>query len=490
MTRLRYRNYGTATAPDPDPRNLTVGQVHLGLGAFHRAHQAVYTEDAIRHTGDTRWGIAAFTQRSGVAADRLGPQDGLYTVVERGAGAVSPRVVGVLREARNAAADPAAVIERICDPDVHVVTLTVTEKGYRRHPVTGKLRLDDPEVRADLAAPAPRTVPAVLARAIARRVATGAGPLTVISCDNLPDNGHLLRGLVRDFAEAAGLDGVHDAFDGPTPAATFPSTVVDRIVPATTDDDIAGLERHVGIRDESPVICEPFRQWVIEDRFAGCSPAWSAVGAQLVDDVMPWEQLKLRMLNAAHSMLAYLGLRLGHRSIADAVADPVLADVCLRLFAEDVQPSLAAPPGVDVAGYGESVLTRFRNIALPHTTIQVASDGSQKIGPRLLSTVSARAAQGATASWAALGVAAWALHVIDPVDAAGRPIALADPRADELREKVAGATVPVAVRCLVTDPTIVGDEVSGDPEFTERVVDFADSLDRHGSAALQAEVRP
>ena len=488
MTRLHYRNYGTLTPPDPDPRLITVGQVHLGLGAFHRGHQAVYTEDAIRRSGDMRWGIAAFTQRSGVAAKRLGPQDGLYTIVERGAGAAAPRLVGALREARDAAADPAAVIDRICDPAVHVVTLTVTEKGYRRSPITGGLHLDDCDVRADLAASAPRTVPAVLAHAIARRAATGAGPLTVISCDNLPDNGRLLEGLVRDFAEAAGFDSA--IFAGPGRAATFPSTVVDRIVPATTDDDIAQLEHRTGVRDESPVICEPFRQWVIEDRFAGPSPAWSAAGAHLVDDVMPWEQLKLRMLNAAHSMLAYLGLRLGHRSIADAVADPMLADVCRRLFTEDVVPSLTAPPGVDVTEYGQSVLTRFGNTALPHTTIQVASDGSQKIGPRLLSTVSARAEQGATASWAALGVAGWALHVIDPVDAAGATTALADPRADELREKVAGADVPAAVRRLVTDPTIVGEAVSGDADFADRVVDLADNLYRHGSAALHAEVRP
>ncbi|WP_319458180.1 MULTISPECIES: mannitol dehydrogenase family protein [unclassified Mycobacterium] len=483
MNRLTYRNYGTTTPPEPDPRSLTVGQVHLGLGAFHRAHQAVYTEDAIRATGETCWGIAAFTQRSGAAADRLAPQDGLYTVVERGAGAASPRIVGALREVGNAAADPTAVIERICDPEVHVVTLTVTEKGYRHDPVTGKLRLDDPYVLADLGSRTPRTVPGVLAHAIARRAAAGTGPLTVISCDNLPGNGRQLEGLVREFADAAGLSAVDGA------VAAFPSTVVDRIVPVTTEYDIAELCERTGVRDESPVNCEPFRQWVIENRFAGPVPAWSAVGAQLVDDTAPWEQLKLRMLNAAHSTLAYLGLRLGFRSIAAAVKDPMLADVCRRLFAEDVQPSLLTPPGVDVVAYGESVLARFSNIALPHTTIQVAADGSQKIGPRLLSTVSARAAQGATASWAALGIAGWALHVIDPVDAAGHPIALADPRADELRDIVAGAAVPVAVRRLVTDPSIVGDGLSGDAEFTDRVVGFADNLHRHGFNALHAEVR-
>jgi fructuronate reductase len=483
VTTLRLDSYGTATPPQPDPRSLTVGHVHLGLGAFHRAHQAVYTDDAIRHTGENHWGIAAFTQRSGAAAARLAPQDGLYTVVERGAQAWAPRIIGALREVGDAAADPAAVSDRISDPAVHVVTLTVTEKGYRHNPVTGDLRRDDPHVLADLGSHTPRTVPGVLAHAIARRAAAGAGPLTVISCDNLPDNGRLLERLVRDFADAAGLSGVDDA------AVSFPSTVVDRIVPVTTEYDTAELYERIGVRDAAPVICEPFRQWVIEDRFAGPVPAWSSVGAQLVDDVAPWEQLKLRILNAAHSTLAYLGLRLGYRSIAEAVRDEVLVDVCRRLFAEDVQPSLDVPPGVDVVGYGESVLARFANTALPHTTIQIAADGSQKIGPRLLSTVSARATRGAAARWAALGIAGWALHVVDPVTADGRPVELADPRADELAAMTAGLPVAEAVRRLVSDPTVVGADTAQNTEFTERVVTLAGDLHRHGSAVLLAEVR-
>ncbi|HET6733892.1 mannitol dehydrogenase family protein [Mycobacterium sp.] len=479
MTTLKLDSYGTASAPQPDPRSLTIGQVHLGLGAFHRAHQAVYTEDAIRQTGENHWGIAAFTQRSGAAAARLAPQDGLYTVVERGVGAAPPRIVGALREVHDASADPDAVVDRISDPGVHVVTLTVTEKGYRRDPVTGQLRRDDPSVIADLEGHTPRTVPGVLAHAIARRAAAGAGPLTVISCDNLPDNGRSLERLVHEFADTAGLS---------VGGATFPSTVVDRIVPVTTDNDIAQLHESIGVRDDAPVMCEPFRQWVIENRFAGPVPAWSAVGALLVEDAAPWEQLKLRVLNAAHSTLAYLGLRLGYRSVAEAVDDQMLVDVCRRLFAEDVEPSLDVPSGIDVAAYGESVLARFANPALPHTTIQIAADGSQKIGPRLLSTESSRAAQGTSARWAALGVAGWALHVVDPIDAAGHSIDLADPRADELRAMTAGLPVAEAVRRLVTDSSVTGD-TADNTDFTDRVVSIADDLYRHGAAALLAEVR-
>ncbi|AKS34665.1 mannitol dehydrogenase family protein [Mycolicibacterium goodii] len=482
MTPLKLDSYGTATPPQPDPRGLTVGQVHLGLGAFHRAHQAVYTEDAMRLSGENHWAIASFTQRSGAAAARLAPQDGLYTVVERGARACPPRIVGALREVGDGSADPGCVIDRICDPAVHVVTLTVTEKGYRLDPATGGLHRGDPTVAADLMSGAPRTVPGVLAHAIARRARSGAGPLTVISCDNLPHNGQQLRRVVHEFADAAGLSAVENAM------VAFPSTVVDRIVPATTDEDIAALARSLGVHDGAPVMCEPFSQWVIESRFAGPVPAWSAVGAQLVDDVAPWEQLKLRTLNAAHSTLAYLGLRLGYRSIAEAVHDTMLADVCRHLFAEDVRPSLEAPAGVDVVDYGESVLARFANTALPHTTLQVASDGSQKIGPRLLRTVSARAAQGAFARWAALGVAGWALHVVDPVDAAGRRSALADPRADELTDLTSGLPVGAAVRRLVAEPSVVGAETAQQAEFADYVVDVAKDLHRHGAAALRAQV--
>ena len=486
MTNLGLDSYGRSSAPDPDPRQLTVGQVHLGLGAFHRAHQNVYTEDAIRLTGEKHWGVAAFTQRSGAAAALLAPQDGLYTVIEKGAEAAPPRIVGVLREVADAAAEPAALIERMSDPAVHVVTLTVTEKGYRHDPVTRRLRLDDPDVRADLTSPTPRTVPAVLAVAMARRASAGAGPLTVISCDNLHDNGALLRALVAEYADAAGL---RVDLDGPAAMASFPSTVVDRIVPATTAADLSELQSLTAVHDKSPVVCEPFRQWVLEDNFAGPVPGWSQVGAHVVADAAPWEQLKLRMLNAAHSTLAYVGLRLGHRSIAEAVQDKTLTELCRRLFHDDVLPSLSAPPGVDVTAYGESVLERFSNRALPHTTLQVAADGSQKIGPRLLSTVAARAAQGATASWAALGIAGWALHVIDPIDAGGQPTALNDPRSDMLREIAAGVTVPVAVRRLMTDPTLVGAELARDTTFADSVVQLADDLHRHGSAALHNEVR-
>ncbi|MEV0055271.1 mannitol dehydrogenase family protein [Saccharopolyspora shandongensis] len=481
MTRLSL-----ASHHGPDPRGLSTGIVHLGLGAFHRAHQAVFTEDATRATGDTGWGIAGVSQRSGRVIGQLAPQDGLYTVVERGVDVAPPRVVTALRATHDGAADPEGTTRWIADPDVHVVTLTVTEKGYRHDPTTRRLRLDDPEIRADLGGRAPRTVVGQLVRGLQRRLAAGAGPLTVISCDNLPSNGALLRGLVREFAAAANLP---EAIAWADERVRFPSSMVDRIVPAATETDIAEAERLLGYRDEGLVVCEPFRQWVIEDSFAGPRPAWEHAGAQLVADVEPWEELKLRILNAAHSLLAYLGLRAGHRSIADAVRDRALASACRRLFAEDVLPSLDPPDGIDAAAYGEQVLARFANRALPHTTRQVAADGTQKLGPRLLATIRARSAQGKQASWAALAVAAWALHVLDPRDASGATIDLDDPLAAELAALIDGRTGLEAVRRLVSAENIVGPDLAADRDFHDLVLGWARDLLRTTPDAVLTPTR-
>ncbi|MBO0826281.1 MAG: mannitol dehydrogenase family protein, partial [Streptosporangiales bacterium] len=295
--------------PRVDPPARRVGVVHLGVGAFHRAHQAVYTEDA----GD--WGICGVTQRSARVARRLLPQDGLYAVLTKGPGAGDARVVGAVREVLVGPDDPASVVARIADPAVRVVTLTVTEKGYRRDPATGRLRRDDPEVAADLAGRTPRTVVGQLVAGLDARRCTDAGPLTVVCCDNLPSNGPALRALVGDYV---GDDGLAAWIAG---SVRFPATMVDRIVPATTDADRAEVTRLLGVVDDGAVVAEPFSQWVIEDDFAADRPAWEKAGAVLTADVAPYETVKLRMLNGAHSTLAYLGALAGHEHIADAVAD-------------------------------------------------------------------------------------------------------------------------------------------------------------------------
>lgn len=380
-------------------RPESTGIVHFGLGAFARVHQAVYTEDAMRVTGDRSWGIIGVSSRMGPV---LAPQDHLYTVVERGEGAAPPRVVGAL----TGVVPGTDVPDLLARPSIRVVTLTVTEKGYRHDPATGRLDLADPEIAADLTGKQSKTVVGQLVHGLRRRM--GGPPLTVVSCDNLPGNGRFLRELVRSFCQAAELSALGEWIED---NVRFPGTMVDRIAPAPTEADLAEAEHQLGYRDEALVVTEPFRQWVIEDDFAIERPAWDRAGAVLTTDVEPWERLKLRVLNASHSMLAYFGLLLGYESIAGAVRDPVLRDACSAMLAEDVLPVLRPPSEVDVGEYGRTTLARFANRALRHTTAQVASDGSQKLGPRLLGTVTDLRAAGRKPRWVPFVVAAWMRHV-------------------------------------------------------------------------------
>lgn len=409
-------------------RPESTGIVHFGLGAFSRAHQVVYTEDAMLATGDRSWGVLGVSNRMrGV----LEPQDYRYTVLERGEGAAAPRMVGALSGVVRGEDVP----ELLARPQIRVVTLTVTEKGYRHDPATGKLDLGDPEITGDLTGKQSKTVVGQLVHGLRRRV--GGPPLTVVCCDNLPGNGEFLRGLVESFCHAAGLGALADWIGD---NVTFPSTMVDRITPTTTEDDLREAERELGYRDEALVVTEPFRQWVIEDSFAGDRPAWERAGAVFTADVEPWERLKLRVLNASHSLLAYFGLLLGHATIAEAVGDPVLRDACSGMITDDVLPVLDAP--TDAVEYGRTTLARFANPALRHTTKQVASDGSQKLGPRLLGTATDLRTRGREPRWIPYVVAAWLRHVETTED-------LRDPLAEELR------TDPLR-RVLPDDPDFRG----------------------------------
>jgi len=449
--RLSLRTLVRAPAgmrPRLDPRGLRIGIVHLGVGAFHRAHQAVFTEDA----GDG-WGICGVSQRSRTVIEQLAPQDGLYTVLTRSATQVDARVIGAVRELRLADAS------RIADPAVRVVTLTVTEKGYRHDPATGRLRLDDKGIQADLAGGAPRTVVGQLARALAARMDADAGPLAVVCCDNLAHNGRMLAGLVGEFVAA-----LRDKRLAEWIAAqvSFPSTVVDRIVPATTPEDLDEARRLIGLDDFGAVVTEPFKQWVIEDEFPAGRPAWERAGARLTDDVTPYEVIKLRMLNGSHSALAYLGALAGCETIAEAMAR--FGEVPRRLMGDDVLPTVDVPGRFDIAAYQQQLLDRFANPALRHRTVQVAMDGSQKLPQRLLPTVRARRAAGAEPRWAALAVAAWMRWVCVAPE-------LDDPMADRLRGAVAGASPEQVVDRLLAIPEIFGDDLREDAVVRDLLVD-------------------
>jgi fructuronate reductase len=416
---------------DPRPDRPGVGIVHLGLGAFFRAHGAVYIAGAMQASGGD-WGIVGVSLQSPAVRDALAPQGFAYHAVEQGPAGEVPRRIEVVQDVLVARENPQAVLDRMADPGVRIVSLTVTEKGYCHVPATGALNPDHPDIRHDLAEPLPVSAPGYLVRALQRRRAAGIAPFTVLSCDNLPSNGRVVRRVVLDLAQRTDPDlAAWIATEG-----RFPATMVDRIVPATRPDDIARLAA-MGIADAAPVFHEPFGQWVVEDDFVGSArPDFAAAGVQMVADVEPWEHMKLRMLNGTHSALAYLGYLAGHETVADAARDPVFAAYLRRLWTQEIIPTLTPPPGADLDAYASALLNRYRNPALRHRTWQIAMDGSQKLPQRILGTLSDALASGRDAPGLMLAVAGWMVYVAG-TDEAGRPIEVRDPLAADLARRAA-----------------------------------------------------
>lgn len=476
-----HQSYGPGVeGPAADPRSTTIGIVHLGVGAFHRAHQAVFTEDAAAATGDSSWGILGVTQRSPRVVEQLRPQDGLYGVLTKGRGSTSLRVIGSMRGIAFLRTE-VGVLEAVAAPTTHIVSSTVSEKGYRRS-IAGGPDLADPDLAADVATlrrelaaastwlrggwrqdePA-RTPIGALARGLLRRFAAHGAPLTVVCCDNMVDNGRVVRRL---------LDGVLDAA-GPSSTALrewaigsvrFPVTMVDRITPATTEAHRCEAAALLGLRDEALVVAEPFSQWVIADEFAGPRPRWELAGAIITDDVAPWEQAKLRMLNGTHSAIAYLGALRGHRMIDQAMRDPQVADVARRLMDDDAAPTLTPPRGLDLDRYRDDILARFANPSTGYTTLQVAADGSQKLPIRVLGTVADRLRAGAVPTAAARALAAWMVFVARGRDCTGRDLPLDDPLASQLREAADGDEAGLADRMLAIT-AVFDEEVRGNDGF-------------------------
>ena len=408
------------------PSDAPAGIVHLGLGAFFRAHGAVYVQEAMAASGGD-WGIIGVSLQSPGTRDRLEPQGWAYTALELGPEGETPQVVTVLQGVLVAPEDPQAVLEAMAAPSVRIVSLTVTEKGYCHEPSTGRLNADHPDIRHDLDSPLPRSAPGFLVRALALRRTRGLAPFTVLCCDNLPENGRVVRGVVLDLARR--IDpGLADWIAA---NSAFPATMVDRIVPATTPADLDRLEALTGARDEAPVMHEPFRQWVVEDRFCAGRPDLGAVGVQLVEDVTPFEHMKLRMLNGTHSALAYLGYLAGHQTIAETVADPVFAAYVRGLWRDEIIPALTPPPGVDLAAYADALAARFANPAIRHRTWQIAMDGSQKLPQRILGTIAEGRAAGRPVPGLTLAVAAW-MRYASGRDEAGGTIEVKDPLAPQM----------------------------------------------------------
>ncbi|HEX2020209.1 MAG TPA: mannitol dehydrogenase family protein [Aurantimonas sp.] len=468
--------------PAYDPRSTTTGIVHLGIGAFHRAHQAVYLDDIL--ADDPQWAITGASLRRADMRDALAPQDNLFTVVVRSGEATKLRVVGSLKAIHVGPEDPEALLAAMCDPAVRIVSLTVTEKGYCHDPATGDLDPAHPDIAADLARPqAPTSAPGLLAEALRRRRDAGIVPFTVMPCDNLPANGPTVRRIVAQYA--ALIDGGLARFIENDVA--FAGTMVDRIVPATSDADIADISAQIGLADAWPVVTEPFTQWVIEDRFPTGRPDFAAVGAEMVADVEPFERMKLRMLNGSHSTLAYLGYLAGYETVAQTVSDPAFAGLIRGLMSEEVMPTLEVP-GADLGAYRDALLQRFANPALKHRTWQIAMDGSQKLPQRLLGTVRDRLAAGAPINRLALGVAAW-MRYATGVDEKGAAIDVKDPMAGRLKAlgDAAGRDPGTLARAYLGIEEIFGRDLADHQGFVRPVVAALASLLDRGAAATVSE---
>ncbi len=396
--------------PGYDRTAQGTGIVHFGIGAFHRAHQAWYTDLAMQ-SGDRDWAITGVSLRSGDVAAQMNPQDGLYTVTERSGGGDATRLVGSVRDVLVACGQRDQVVNALAAPETRIVSFTITEKGYCRA-ADGTL---DPELAGH------GSVYALLSEALRRRCDAGLPGLTLLSCDNLAENGRQLDALMEQHLHR------HD----PALLGWFrsecacPSTMVDRIVPATTDQDREALAAWIGLEDHGAVFTEPFSQWVIEDRFAGPRPRWEAVGAELVADVRPYETAKLRILNGAHSLLAYCGLARGHEFVHQAIADPELKMLVERLMLEEAAPSIAVASGQDLQRYAASLIARFANPALNHRLIQIAMDGSQKIPQRWLETLAVHQKLGRDCPAILAGLKAWLNHVRGDNGAVDDPMAAA-----------------------------------------------------------------
>ncbi len=460
--------------PGFDRTRLEPGIVHLGIGAFARAHLLPVNDAAIERSGDLRWGVVGVSLRQPDTRDALQPQSGLYTLALRDECGSALQVVGSLIGLRVAPEDPAAVLQLMAAPATRIVSLTVTEKGYCHDPASGALQRQHPDIVHDLEHPLPRSAPGFIVRALQQRRAVGLGGLTLLSCDNLPSNGDTLRGVVLALAAVLepGLDGWIGAH------CSFPNGMVDRIVPRTTAADRHDLSAALGMDDAWPVLGEPFLDWAVEGRFVAGRPDWTAAGARFVPAAAPFEKLKLRMVNGSHSALAYLGPLAGIETVDQALARPELRGFIDALMHDEVAPTLPPLPGLDLDVYRARLLQRFANPVLKHRLLQIAMDGSQKLPQRWLGTVRDRLAHDLPIERLSLAVAAW-LRFVQGRDEQGLSLPLDDPLAAQLR--------PLAgdLPALLNLPAVFGD-LGRDTRFVAAVQRQSRRLHEHGALAAAA----
>jgi mannitol 2-dehydrogenase len=473
----------TVPVPEYDREGVGVGIVHLGVGGFHRAHQAMYLDRLMSQGKGLEWGICGVgvlpqDRRMRQAMDA---QDCLYTlVVKHPDGTLEPRVIGSMVQYLLAPDDPEAVIERMADPAVRIVSLTITEGGYNVHQVTGEFDAADEDVQHDLAGRgAPRTAFGLVVEALARRRERGVPPFTVMCCDNIQGNGDVARRMFGAYAALRDPE-LGQWIEQRVP---FPNSMVDRITPVTSDADRELLAERFGVLDAWPVVCEPFTQWVLEDSFDGERPPLEDVGVQLVEDVEPYELMKLRLLNASHQALAYLGCLSGYRYAHEVCQDPLFVRFLLGYMDDEATPTLAPVPGVDLEDYKRTLIERFANPEVRDTLARLCAESSDRIPKWLVPVIRSRLARGGSVARSALVVASWARYA-QGVDEHGAPIEVVDRRRDRVTAAAQRSrTDPTA---FIADRELFGDLVD-DPRFVEAYTSALASLHERGArATLQA----
>lgn len=463
--------------PRYDRSQLRSRIVHFGFGAFHRAHQALLTDRVLNANGGD-WGICEISLFSGdVLMSQLRAQDHLFTVLEKGAEGNHPIIVGAVRECLNAKLDSlAAIIEKFCEPQVAIVSLTITEKGYCIDPATGRLDMQNARIIHDLEHPSePHSAPGILVEALHRRRERGLPAFTVLSCDNIPDNGHVVKNAVLGMAQkrsAALAEWIKEQ-------VSFPGTMVDRIVPAATDASLAEITQELGVEDPCAISCEPFIQWVVEDNFVAGRPEWEVAGVQMVKDVLPWEQMKLRMLNGSHSFLAYLGYLAGYAHINECMEDACFRDAARRLMLDEQAPTLRITD-VDLTAYADSLIERFANPALQHRTWQIAMDGSQKLPQRMLEGIRVHLERQSAWPLLALGVAGW-IRYVSGTDERGNDIDVRDPLSNKIRAIVDACRDADRVNALLELSEVFGQDLVQNSRFVEAVNQAYQRIVRHGA---------
>ncbi|RBY87859.1 mannitol dehydrogenase family protein [Blastococcus sp. TF02A-30] len=488
MTQLSARTLSSLSAsvsvPSYDRSRVRAGIVHLGVGGFHRSHQAMYLDRLMERGEALDWGVCGVGVLPGDRrmAEVMAAQDCLYTLVEAHPdGFLGARVIGSVVEYLLAPDDPEAVVERMADPAIRIVSLTVTEGGYNISPVTGDFDARQPDVVADLAPGAPpRTSFGLVTEALVRRRERGIAPFTVMSCDNIPGNGDVARGSFAAFAALRDPE----LGEWVSREVPFPNSMVDRITPATTDVHRAELSRRFGVEDAWPVICEPWTQWVLEDRFGAGRPPLEDVGVQVVDDVEPYELMKLRLLNGSHQAMGYLGVLAGHTYMHDVCQDPLFRRFLHGYMDEEATPTLPPVPGIDLEHYKAELIGRFANPNMRDTLARLCAESSDRIPKFLLPVLRANLASGGEIRCSVAVLAGWARYA-EGVGEDGAPIDVVDPMRDRLMAAARRqGEDPLA---FVADRELFGDLVD-DERFVEAYRSTLALIRSRGTRAALEEV--